>query len=272
MSLTLIAGLFLAVRKFRAGSVYLACAAVNLLAVFPYNMGQAQPSVSADIKAIRTMTLNINSSNHRYDLVAELVMANRPDFLVLVEFDSAWLSNITALHRDYPYSIQRPHKDSFNVALFSKHRLYDSEIVYLGNSHIPTARGRVEIYGRTLWIMGLHLMPPLNEEFASIRNKQIEDIPRYVADMKSAVILLGDFNVSPWSYYFRKLLREAQLQDTSEGRGIFPTWPAGFFPLQIPIDHVLASRELEVVEKKIGTDVGSDHYPVLVDFVFSERW
>jgi len=36
--------------------------------------------------------------------------------------------------------------------------------------------------------------------------------------------------------------------------------------LLIPIDHCLHSREVRIVRKQIGPDVGSDHYPVVVDF------
>ena len=36
--------------------------------------------------------------------------------------------------------------------------------------------------------------------------------------------------------------------------------------LLIPIDHCLYGSGLHVNAKKIGPNVGSDHYPVVVDF------
>jgi endonuclease/exonuclease/phosphatase (EEP) superfamily protein YafD len=43
-----------------------------------------------------------------------------------------------------------------------------------------------------------------------------------------------------------------------------PTWQVGFWPLALPIDHVLVSRDACVVAHEIGPDVGSDHRPLAV--------
>jgi endonuclease/exonuclease/phosphatase (EEP) superfamily protein YafD len=77
--------------------------------------------------------------------------------------------------------------------------------------------------------------------------------------------VLGDLNATPWSYYFQRLVRESGLTDSSKGRGIHATWPAGLFPLRIPIDHCLLSPEIGVINKMTGNNVGSDHLPVVVD-------
>jgi endonuclease/exonuclease/phosphatase (EEP) superfamily protein YafD len=54
--------------------------------------------------------------------------------------------------------------------------------------------------------------------------------------------------------------------DSAQGHGVQPTWP-NFNPLLwIPLDHVLHSTCLAVRDRIIGPDVGSDHYPVIVDF------
>lgn len=92
-------------------------------------------------------------------------------------------------------------------------------------------------------------------------------LPRYVHRAASPVLLLGDLNVSPWSPYFRRLLRESGLRDSSQGRGVRPTWPT-FNPLMlIPIDHCLYSPGIAIVNRQTGPHVGSDHFPVIVDFV-----
>lgn len=43
------------------------------------------------------------------------------------------------------------------------------------------------------------------------------------------------------------------------------TWPVGFWPLRIPIDHALHSAGVIVRDVRVGPDVGSDHFPLVVE-------
>ena len=70
------------------------------------------------------------------------------------------------------------------------------------------------------------------------------------------------------SHHFRLLLRRTGLRDSARGRGVQPTWPAGSPLLAIPLDHCLHSPDIAILQRRIGGDVGSDHYPVIVDFTF----
>lgn len=79
-------------------------------------------------------------------------------------------------------------------------------------------------------------------------------------------MVLGDLNVTPWSHVFRDLLKRTGLIDSAQGWGIQPTWPSGAVLLRIPIDHCLHSPDVAIVNREIGENVGSDHFPVIVDF------
>ena len=45
------------------------------------------------------------------------------------------------------------------------------------------------------------------------------------------------------------------------------SWPAEYCPLGITIDHCLVSPDIEVKQRLVGPDVGSDHLPVIVDLL-----
>ena len=60
------------------------------------------------------------------------------------------------------------------------------------------------------------------------------------------------------------------LRDSSRGMGLQPTWPADIPLLWIPIDHCLYSDGIEIRGRRTGPDVGSDHFPLIVDFELVE--
>lgn len=61
------------------------------------------------------------------------------------------------------------------------------------------------------------------------------------------------------------------MKDSSEGRGLQWSWPAGFRPLAIPIDHCLTSSGLRIDSRGMGPYIGSDHFPLVVDLEIDFR-
>jgi len=57
-------------------------------------------------------------------------------------------------------------------------------------------------------------------------------------------------------------LKQGNLKDSEVGFGFQPTWFAPTGLPFIPIDHLLTSRNVCVLERKIGPAIGSDHLPV----------
>jgi endonuclease/exonuclease/phosphatase (EEP) superfamily protein YafD len=98
------------------------------------------------------------------------------------------------------------------------------------------------------------------------RNQQLQTIASFLRPKTNPVLLLGDLNISPWSYYFEQLLTQANLRNSAYGWGVMPSWPVAFPALLIPIDHCLVSEGITIHQRRNGSAVGSDHYPVIVDF------
>jgi endonuclease/exonuclease/phosphatase (EEP) superfamily protein YafD len=78
---------------------------------------------------------------------------------------------------------------------------------------------------------------------------------------------MGDFNATPWSPPYRRLLARSGLCDSRAGFGIQATFPAASSIVRIPIDHLLASCSVGTADRHIERDVGSDHLPVVIDLV-----
>jgi endonuclease/exonuclease/phosphatase (EEP) superfamily protein YafD len=89
--------------------------------------------------------------------------------------------------------------------------------------------------------------------------------------MPNPKILIGDLNCGPWSPAFSNLL-SGGLHDSEQGFGPQPSWPARTgrvvenipIPPLIPIDHVLVSDDICVVQRQTGPPMQSDHVPVFV--------
>jgi endonuclease/exonuclease/phosphatase (EEP) superfamily protein YafD len=78
--------------------------------------------------------------------------------------------------------------------------------------------------------------------------------------------VIGDFNVTAWSTYFRELVDQGDFANSQHGFALWPTWHAGLpLVMRIPIDQCLHSRDLATVARQVGPDVGSDHLPLLVN-------
>jgi len=105
-----------------------------------------------------------------------------------------------------------------------------------------------------------HPLIPISQSWTEARNSLLEFAGNTAADADN-FILMGDFNTTPWSATFRKLPGKRAGDPRFSA-----TWPT-FFPLMgIPIDHIMASEDLELVEFKILDSVGSDHYPLMARF------
>ena len=163
--------------------------------------------------------------------------------------------------------IAEPREDNFGIALFSRILLTNVAVMELGAAGVPSITASAVVSGREVLLFGTHPLPPGTSEYARLRNEQLREIAAAVRDRREPVVVFGDLNVTPWSPYFRELLREGRLKNTSQGRGLFASWPAGLPLVRIPLDHCLVSESVQVVSKRLGPQVGGDHLPVIIDLV-----
>ena len=89
---------------------------------------------------------------------------------------------------------------------------------------------------------------------------QAETLGSWVADHPHPVILVGDFNSTPWSHVMTRLRRKAGLNILS---GIRPSWPATLGISLMPIDHILVSPDIINLGVGRGPYLGSDHLPII---------
>lgn len=266
LGLLVVAVVLLFRRRLKVPLVFALFAVVNLFTIAPLYFGQeAQPGAIS--RSYRALLMNVNSQTGVPEKVAQAIRELDPDIVVLEEIDDPWLSALSGAMRAYPYSKAMPREDNFGIGLFSKYPLVQSEIREAGEAEVPTVIAELELPDGRLTVIATHPLPPVSRENTRLRNDQLEWLSEVARQANSAVLLLGDLNATPWCSEFQRLLARSGLRDSSQGRGVLATWPTYLPLLLIPLDQCLYSAGLHVTRKAIGPKVGSDHYPLVVDFV-----
>jgi endonuclease/exonuclease/phosphatase (EEP) superfamily protein YafD len=243
-----------------------ACLLVNLALIAPYY----QPSPPAPGGSTgRALFLNLHIDNTAYDRVRDLIRSVAPDWFVVCEVTPAWAEALDPLRQDYPHVVIQPARDSEDcsgIALFSRTPIHAGEAGHFEGTAWPSVIGTVAHGGKPITVIGTHPLPPAGRSFMRMRDAQLAAVARRAAASRDPVILLGDLNVTSWSPVFADLLHTSGLRDSRMGFGLQPSWPTTNPLWLIPIDHCLVSPEVVVQSRRIGPAVGSDHYPVIVEF------
>ena len=266
LSLLLLFPVLASTGRWTWAGVLLAFAVLNIGTVAPFYAGVS--SAQASPPGYRALLLNVSAQNDHHAAVRDLITRLDPDLVALVETTRAWLDALEPLHDTYPYRVSQPREGHNGIALFSRFPLSDQEVIAIARPDNPTIKAQVRLRDRALTVIATHPLSPIGAGQSRTRNRQLAALPRLSGHGATPVLLLGDLNVSPWSSHFRRLLRDSGLRDSSAGRGLYPTWPVHLPMFLIPIDHILHSTDLMILDKRTGPSVGSDHYPVLVDFAF----
>jgi len=263
--LTVISACYFLGRRWRLAGGAVLVAIINLALIAPLYLPRKDTSEVSG-KSCRAMLINVNMQLGNVEAVLNAIREYSPDIIVLVEINDKWIKDLGPVIDNFQHRIVRTRNDNFGIALFSRHAWKKSEIVFVGEIGVPSVYAIIILENVTITVIGTHPLPPGGAKYSAYRNDQLERLSTFIRQFDTPILLLGDLNVSPWSYYFRKLLKDANLKDASQGYGIQPTWPAMAWPFLIPIDHCLHSEDLRILRKKIGKNLGSDHYPVIVDF------
>lgn len=258
--------ILLAFRRWKAALLPAAVLAVNVAQILPLYFPIRQPACSEPV--ICAISANVLRSNQQYGTFIDYIRSRRPDFFLAMEVDQTWLGELEPLHEEYPYRIAQPRQDAFGIALYSRVPIESHEIVESAIAGVPMIRATLVFGDRRLAVLGVHPVPPVRSGTAELRNGQFVEIAALVTSLPNPRLLLGDLNATSWSPHFRDLVRDSRLRDARQGFGVQPTWPrfSGIARLlQIPIDHTLVSDDVEVVARRVGPDLGSDHRPVEIE-------
>ncbi len=197
--------------------------------------------------------------------------AKNIDVVIFLEATSEFDVVLDELKELFPHQIKYLEDSPFGIAMASKHAFDFGAISREPSNMFPHIEATLKLPGRDtpLALYAVHAPPPISGEMAGHRNRKFEHIARKTAAQPQATpVVVGDFNLTPWSPYFQRFIAASGLRDARTPRRFDHTWPVTFDNANIglAIDHSFAHPSLPLVKRTIGPDLGSDHLPVTVTF------
>jgi endonuclease/exonuclease/phosphatase (EEP) superfamily protein YafD len=233
-----------------------------------YNQNDESIRITNAEKWIKIFYANIYYKNTDYKSLQEKIEQENPDIVILVEFSDEHEREMKDFFRkNYPYI----NRNSWSTmlawdAVFSKIPLEN-----ITETHLVEAWSRNYGYMKILcdecdeWIdlYVIHTSAPVSNMNFEMRNVQIwkllSDYLQHHTNWTPTVII-WDFNLSPWSYYYKqftkhlKLLNALSYQSPSYTRSLLQQWI-----FRSHIDQLFISPEIKVSPVKIENLSGSDH-------------
>lgn len=260
--------------------ISLFCCTLVALFILPWFIPNNLIVSDSNAVKVKILSANVNIFNNDYTPIINLIEIEQPDIAVLIEVNKKWVNQLEILDPDYPYSLGDIQYQALNVIVYSKRPLNNSKIDFWGETpHTsPVIEAQQTLDNTTFDLLAAHPLPPFKPSFFQSRNNYFDRMSEWARSQTNPIIIIGDLNITVWSPYYKKLIRETNLKNTRKGFGLLPTWLAGGMPLNwslwmyhffgLPIDHCLIDPQIQVSQMQVGPNVKSDHLPIVVDLTF----
>lgn len=215
---------------------------------------------------LKLLTANVFQDNERYDDFCDIVAKHDPDIFLTMETDHNWERELDRFMVKYPHSVKVPLDNYYGMHLYSKHELVEPQVNYLVEDGVPSIFTKVLYAPRKLLnLICVHPAPPSPTENETSKERDAELLLAGVAvrELTSPIVVCGDLNDVVWSRISHLFKKMTGLLDPRIGRGLYPTFHAGYWYLRFPIDHMFHSKDIHVKNMKRLPYYGSDHFPML---------
>jgi len=221
---------------------------------------------------LTVMTYNVNYQLWETSAVTDLVRANPVDVFGLVEpFKEQAAELLDNVQDLYPYYYRAT---GGGLSLFSRYPITEATTDNLRTRH-HSLFASVNVTGHPIRVVVAHPLAPISMPNFINRNQAMVALAAYAAQQSITTVIMGDFNLTSWSIYFRNFIINSGLRSVNLGHGLNPTW---FYTdearslshldhwkqaLKIPIDHIFVSQNVRVDQVITLPSGVSDHRPVI---------
>ena len=254
-------------RQWKLATLFVVFIVINLLPILPYYF-TGNNAVATASKRLRVLSANVLSTNADVEAIARVINQSDADVVAVIEVSPLIVEYLSENCPDYLYQHFEPRGGNFGIGVMSRIPLTDVELIESPPLQLPSYKIAFTFDGQECEMIATHPIPPTGAVKKKCRDGQLEHVVGLFDrhSEQACQILVGDFNLTPWSPEFRKLLKNSGLKDASVGFGVQPTWHV--FPTYLgglKIDHVLVSPETRVTDFAVIAVPGSDHSAVLAE-------
>lgn len=263
---SLLAGLWLLAAKWRRTSwVVLAGAVVNLL-MLAWLWVPAGGTPPDGAESLRVISFNVLGSNTRFADVIGFLDDMDADVVLLHEAGRPWEEAM--INSDLGYRVETTrHEEGLFGTLVLVRPGADIRSFGFNEGEPRSVEVLVSTFGgRRVALLGVHPLAPTTEQRAALRDAQMRFAAEWATQQNGPTVVTGDFNAGPWSHAFYRLLDEGGLHNSQRGFGLEASFPAeSNVAFRIAIDHLVYAGDVWVVDRRLGPNLGSDHFPLIVD-------
>lgn len=218
------------------------------------------------------MTYNVNYRLWDATKVTDLVRENPVDILGLIEPFKEQAEELRDRVQDqYPYYYRAT---GGGLSLFSRYPIAEAATETLGTPY-HSLLAIIDVEGQPVRLVVAHPLAPVSPSNFAYRNQVMVVLASYGAKQSIPTVIMGDFNLTSWSIFFRDFIRSSGLRSVTLGHGLNPTWfyndvgrSQGWLEclkqsLKIPIDHIFISKDVNVAQVITPSSGISDHRPLI---------
>jgi endonuclease/exonuclease/phosphatase (EEP) superfamily protein YafD len=228
---------------------------------------------------VSLLLTNVLTSNQSYGSLLKEIERKQADIIVVLELGYQWANELRTIDKKYPYQELIPRTDNFGIGLYSKYPLENIQVMDFASNGIPSITAGIQFDRNYLNIIATHPIPPMDESLAEQQKLHLENLANFTQSKReitasintTPVVIAGDLNSTLWSPRYREFMSSSGLINTRQGKGIYPSWPAGGIIgdlLQIPLDHVLVTDNIHTQKFEKLDSINSDHFPIYVELLF----
>ncbi len=213
---------------------------------------------------LKILNMNLWFTVRDSALVLERIRETDPDIIVFQELTPRTVQALKPALARYMFSEIKSVNDPSGCGIFSRIPLKSLSQSQPFLDFFTIQYATFQIGPKSVTLVNLHTFRPPREDWLRADLAMLDFLQK-LRQKSDEMILIGDYNATPWSYYFLQLTNKLKLQDTELGMGPQFSWPSYAPLLYLPIDHCCISSGISLCTRKVLRPTKSDHLPLFVE-------